>query len=431
MSEEASGSNTITTEAIIEAPSSSASRDVKHSDRTCIEAVESTDALFLKEETTEDNDKQLHVQDDEPGSSLQVLNLNEIVVQSSASKQQSESQRQESADGERSCWICFATDEDNGLAAWVQPCKCRGSTKWVHQSCLYRWVDEKQKGNALRSVSCQQCQTEYIIVFPQMGKVANILEAFDNLIKRVSPFLAAGVFVGSLYWTAVTYGAVTFLQIVGHKKGLALMENGDPLILLIGLPAIPVALVLGRMIRWEDAVIRLIRNRRSVARKFPLMSFIIPYPEEDEEQTAQNPVTPTLSDPVSATRIFCGALLLPTISSIVGRLLFESIENTLHRTLLGGLTFITVKGILKIYLKQQQYTRRKKRRIVDYTEENVRTYVNRTGVRQQQQQQQQQHGGGNVAAAQNIQPQQASSQQQQAAAQIRMPRESTVRDSLV
>ena len=67
-------------------------------------------------------------------------------------------------------------------------------------------------------------------------------------------------------------------QIVGHKKGLALMENGDPLILLIGLPAIPVGLVLGRMIRWEDAVIRLIRNRRSVARKLPLMSFIIPYP---------------------------------------------------------------------------------------------------------------------------------------------------------
>lgn len=115
---------------------------------------------------------------------------------------------------ERSCWICFATDEDNRLAPWVQPCKCRGTTKWVHQSCLYRWVDEKQKGNGMRAVSCQQCQTEYIIVFPQMGKVANLLEAFDNIIKRLSPFLAAGIFVGSLYWTAVTYGAVTFLQVV-------------------------------------------------------------------------------------------------------------------------------------------------------------------------------------------------------------------------
>jgi len=119
------------------------------------------------------------------------------------------------AEAERCCWICFATDEDNRLAAWVKPCQCRGTTKWVHQSCLYRWIDEKtQKGNALRSVSCPQCQTEYIIVFPQMGKFGGALEAMDNLIKRLSPFLAAGFFVGSLYWTAVTYGAVTFLQVL-------------------------------------------------------------------------------------------------------------------------------------------------------------------------------------------------------------------------
>lgn len=117
-------------------------------------------------------------------------------------------------DTERCCWICFATDEDNRLAAWVQPCQCRGTTKWVHQSCLYRWIDEKtQKGSSLRSVSCPQCQTEYIIVFPQMGKLGGALEAMDTLVKRLSPFLAAGFFVGSLYWTAVTYGAVTFLQV--------------------------------------------------------------------------------------------------------------------------------------------------------------------------------------------------------------------------
>lgn len=56
------------------------------------------------------------------------------------------------------------------------------------------------------------------------------------------------------------------------------MELGDPILLLIGLPVIPVSLVLGRMIRWEDAVIRLIRNRRSVARKLPLMNLVIPFP---------------------------------------------------------------------------------------------------------------------------------------------------------
>lgn len=36
----------------------------------------------------------------------------------------------------------------------------------VHQSCLQRWVDEKQKDNSFGRVHCPQCQTEYIIVFP-------------------------------------------------------------------------------------------------------------------------------------------------------------------------------------------------------------------------------------------------------------------------
>lgn len=162
--------------------------------------------LPTSSEASDDDDD-----DDDEGDADKDKGAGDNKVQS---KVQSQLLHQDSADGERSCWICFATDEDNRLAAWVQPCKCRGTTKWVHQSCLYRWVDEKQKGNALRAVNCQQCQTEYIIVFPQMGKIANVLEAFDNLIKRVSPFLAAGIFVGSLYWTAVTYGAVTFLQVV-------------------------------------------------------------------------------------------------------------------------------------------------------------------------------------------------------------------------
>jgi len=70
----------------------------------------------------------------------------------------------------RYCWVCFATDEDDATAAWVKPCHCRGTTKWVHQGCIQRWVDEKQKGHAGHAVACPQCNTEYIIVYPNMGE---------------------------------------------------------------------------------------------------------------------------------------------------------------------------------------------------------------------------------------------------------------------
>lgn len=36
------------------------------------------------------------------------------------------------------CWVCFASDEDDLEAAWVQPCKCRGTTKWVSTIEWYR-----------------------------------------------------------------------------------------------------------------------------------------------------------------------------------------------------------------------------------------------------------------------------------------------------
>ena len=38
------------------------------------------------------------------------------------------------------------------------------------------------------------------------------LDRVDAFIYKVCPFVAAGVVVGSIYWTAVTYGAVTVMQ---------------------------------------------------------------------------------------------------------------------------------------------------------------------------------------------------------------------------
>jgi E3 ubiquitin-protein ligase MARCH5 len=61
---------------------------------------------------------------------------------------------------------------------------------------------------------------------------------------------------------------------VGQKEGLAVMEQADPLVLLIGLPAIPIALVVGKMVRWEDAVLSFMRKHLS---RLPLIKYILPF----------------------------------------------------------------------------------------------------------------------------------------------------------
>lgn len=260
---------------------------------------------------------------------------------------------------EKHCWVCFATEKDDRSAEWVSPCRCKGCTKWIHQSCLQRWLDEKQKGNSGGAVSCPQCGTEYHITFPKTGPLVYFLQQVDRALSRASPFAAVGVVVGTVYWSAVTYGAVTVMQVVGHKKGLYVMERADPLFLLMGLPTIPVVLVLGKMIRWEDYIVRLWQRYTYKGKLSPGSSRYLPRVPVDG---------PGAGDHLSVSRTLCGALIFPSIASLVGRLLFRRMSSNLQRTVLGGIAFVLIKGVLKVYFKQQQYIIQANRQILNYPE---------------------------------------------------------------
>ncbi|MBN3271068.1 MARH5 ligase, partial [Polyodon spathula] len=74
------------------------------------------------------------------------------------------------------------------------------------------------------------------------------------------------------------------------------------------------------------------------------------------------------SDHLSVSRTLCGALVFPSVASLVGRLLFRRVPSSLQRTVLGGIAFIAIKGALKVYYKQQQYLIQANRHILNYSE---------------------------------------------------------------
>ena len=51
---------------------------------------------------------------------------------------------------------------------------------------------------------------------------------------------------------------IFLLQVAGHDEGWRLMEAADPLLLLVSLPLIPIGLFLGKMVRWQDPVLKVI-----------------------------------------------------------------------------------------------------------------------------------------------------------------------------
>lgn len=55
--------------------------------------------------------------------------------------------------GEEECRICQSSGEE----VLISPCKCAGSTKWVHESCLVKWFQVSQTS------SCELCSVDVAI----------------------------------------------------------------------------------------------------------------------------------------------------------------------------------------------------------------------------------------------------------------------------
>ena len=54
------------------------------------------------------------------------------------------------------------------------------------------------------------------------GATVSLLDIIERTIQRLCPFVAGGIVVGSIFWSAVTYGAVTVMQV---KSTVAQYKN--------------------------------------------------------------------------------------------------------------------------------------------------------------------------------------------------------------
>lgn len=286
-------------------------------------------------------------------------------ILTNVSNNQLQTNNMNTTDEDRQCWVCFASDEDDESLAWVTPCRCSGTTKWVHHECLQRWIDEKQKGAPGTIVKCPQCGTQYEIQYPDANSFILLLDIGERLGRLGFPFLTIGVTLGGLYWCGLSYGAATIVQVCGYKRGLEMLRNTHPILLGVALPFIPTMLLVGKFFPWEDLALRCLRR---VLPKVPLCRYIMPIfcMREGQLSTSQQVVTPITQTTISIPRTICGALFFPTISTVVGSLLFKNIESNIQRTLLGAATFVLGKGAIKIYHKQYNFIRQTQRKIIDF-----------------------------------------------------------------
>ncbi|CAI2738863.1 unnamed protein product, partial [Dicrocoelium dendriticum] len=186
-----------------------------------------------------------------------------------------------------------------------------------------------------------------------------LLESLDVKTKALAYCFAGGLLLGSFYWSAVTYGAVTVMQVLGHQQGLQMMRRTDPLLLLLGLPTIPACLLLLRTVPWENFLVVLWRH---------YLSRLIPFRwlTDTSNWPAREAIVDSSSEGHEFPRFLCASLTLPTVAAMTGQLLFPKVRTNTRRILLGALAYLGLKGLLSVSYTEMKYMRACHRMVKNY-----------------------------------------------------------------
>eukprot|EP01117_Protostelium_nocturnum_P008206 TRINITY_DN2928_c0_g1_i1.p1 TRINITY_DN2928_c0_g1~~TRINITY_DN2928_c0_g1_i1.p1 ORF type:complete len:923 (-),score=270.72 TRINITY_DN2928_c0_g1_i1:80-2848(-) len=96
------------------------------------------------------------------------------------------------------CRICRGEENEDEILFY--PCKCRGSIKYVHQSCLFQWILHSGEE------SCSVCKTKYPIIKEYASRWTVAKDTVSFLLIKLFPFfLLNGLLVPLQVWMTTKF----------------------------------------------------------------------------------------------------------------------------------------------------------------------------------------------------------------------------------
>ena len=108
------------------------------------------------------------------------------------------------------CRICF----DSGSEPLISPCKCTGSMKWVHKSCLQQWINHK------KDYKCPVCKEKFNIDRNNVQGIISYILDSDTITTIITVLVCLLILNYSVYYgirpntIALTFFMVIFERII-------------------------------------------------------------------------------------------------------------------------------------------------------------------------------------------------------------------------
>ena len=195
-------------------------------------------------------------------------------------------------------------------------------------------------------------------------RILSVVERLDRSVTTVlSPISTTGLGMLSLYYVALSYGFLVIGLIGGRQSLTRLVANTsmNPLLVLVGVPMIPVSLIMLEALDVEDKSLTLWRERVSPSiSRLPVISTVVEYLWPTPHRT------PTVSHPSGfintidyIARSIVGGLTLPFFGYAIGRVLFKK-HNNLQKVVLVSIqyrvcivyniVYLIIMGLTNFYL---------------------------------------------------------------------------------
>lgn len=175
------------------------------------------------------------------------------------------------------------------------------------------------------------------------GRISNILPAIERLdrsLNSISPVGITTLGILTLYYSALSYGLVV-IGMIGGRHGLARVvssSNTHPILMVVGIPMIPVVFICLEAANIEDKTLLLWRQKVSpTLPKIPLFGRVITYFWPPMTREPFSRYRPTDNGMIGVmdylARSITGGLLLPFMGYLLGKFLLKTKGNVFQRTL--------------------------------------------------------------------------------------------------
>ena len=103
---------------------------------------------------------------------------------------------------ENECRICFELETEDD--PFIYPCKCKGTSKYVHTSCLNSWRTINRDNDAF--IRCMECRTEYDIINEFPIENTKLFSCCRKMIQSYCVNYLIGSTLGIFIWIIESYG---------------------------------------------------------------------------------------------------------------------------------------------------------------------------------------------------------------------------------